>query len=81
MRKPLGIASLEGKIVQRTVVSNDMNRLRNLGYIEHESRICVKMFLLRIVTEDRLPEPNGSKSILLDPLPSASYTAKRAKVA
>jgi CRP-like cAMP-binding protein len=65
----------------RSRVSFFMNRFRNLGYIEYNGRIQVNKSLLDMVLHDSLPEENASRPKLLDPRPSASLTAKRAKLA
>jgi CRP/FNR family transcriptional regulator, cyclic AMP receptor protein len=65
----------------RSRVSFFMNRFRKLGYIEYKGRIRVHKSLLNAVLKESLPEENTARPTLLDPSPSASATAKRAKVA
>jgi CRP/FNR family cyclic AMP-dependent transcriptional regulator len=65
----------------RSRVSFFMNRFLKLGYIEYKGRIRVNRSLLNIVLQDKLPEQNASRPVLLDPSPSAACTAKQAKVA
>jgi CRP/FNR family cyclic AMP-dependent transcriptional regulator len=63
----------------RSRVSFFMNRFRKLGYISYKNRIRVHKSLLMMVLNDRLPEQNSSRPTLLDPPPSRTRTAKRAK--
>ena len=65
----------------RSRVSLFMNRFRKLGYIEYNSRIRVNTSLLNVVLRDQLPEENSSRPKLLDPQPSPTRDAKRAKLA
>ena len=64
----------------RSRVSFFMNRFRRLGYISYKNRIRVHKSLLVMVLQDRLPEQNASRPTLLDPPPSRTLTAKRAKL-
>lgn len=63
----------------RSRVSFFMNRFRSLGYITYNGRIQVHKSLLSTVLHDKLPEQNASRPTLLDPPPSRTRTAKRAK--
>lgn len=63
----------------RSRVSFFMNRFRRLGYITYNGRIQVHKALLSIVLHDKLPEQNASRPTLLDPPPSRTRTARRAK--
>jgi CRP/FNR family cyclic AMP-dependent transcriptional regulator len=64
----------------RSRVSFFMNRFRKLGYIDYNGRIRVNKSLLNVVLQDQLPEENSSRPKLLDPQPSATRDAKRAKI-
>jgi CRP-like cAMP-binding protein len=64
----------------RSRVSFFMNRFRKLGYIEYNGHIRVNRSLLNVVLHDQLPEQNASRPTLLDPPPSKTRTAKRAKL-
>jgi CRP-like cAMP-binding protein len=64
----------------RSRVSFFMNRFRKLGYIEYNGSIRVNTALLNVVLHDELPDENASRPRLLDPPPSRSRTAKRAKL-
>ncbi|MGD0739559.1 MAG: Crp/Fnr family transcriptional regulator [Terracidiphilus sp.] len=64
----------------RSRVSFFMNRFRKLGYVSYKNRIRIHRSLLMMVLEDRLPEQNASRPKLLDPRPSRTRTAKRAKL-
>ena len=64
----------------RSRVSFFMNRFRKLGYIHYNGGIRVHKSLLNAVLHDKLPEQNASRPKLLDPAPSPSRTAKRAKL-
>jgi len=64
----------------RSRVSFFMNRFRKLGYIEYNGRIRVHPSLLNMVLHDDLPEENASRPKLLDPPPSATRIARRAKL-
>jgi CRP/FNR family transcriptional regulator, cyclic AMP receptor protein len=64
----------------RSRVSFFMNRFRKLGYIDYNGRIQVNKTLLNVVLRDQLPEQNASRPVLLDPPPSSSRAAKRAKL-
>jgi CRP/FNR family cyclic AMP-dependent transcriptional regulator len=61
-------------------VSFFMNRFRKLGYIEYKSRIRVNKSLLNVVLNDQLPEENSARPKLLDPPPSPTRDAKRARL-
>ena len=63
----------------RSRVSFYMNRFRSLGYIAYNGRIKVHKTLLSMVLHDQLPEQNASQPKLLDPPPSRTRTARRAK--
>ena len=64
----------------RSRVSFFMNRFRKLGYIDYNGSIHVHTALLNVVLHDELPEENASRPKLLDPPPSSSRTANRAKL-
>jgi CRP-like cAMP-binding protein len=64
----------------RSRVSFFMNRFRKLGYIEYNGHIRVNRSLLNVVLHDQLPEQNASRPTLLDPPPSKTRTARRAKL-
>jgi CRP/FNR family transcriptional regulator, cyclic AMP receptor protein len=63
----------------RSRVSQFMNRFRKLGYIDYNGGIRVHKSLLNAVLHDKLPEENASRPKLLDPPPSKTRTARRAK--
>ena len=65
----------------RSRVSFLMSRFRKLGYIDYKRRIRVHKSLPNMVLQDKLPEQNASRPVILAPAPSAARTAKRAKVA
>jgi len=50
----------------RSRVSFFMNRFRKLGYINYNGRIHVNKTLLNVVLQDRLPEQNATRPVLLD---------------
>ncbi len=64
----------------RSRVSQFMNRFRKLGYIDYNGGIRVHKSLLNAVLHDKLPEENAARPKLLDPPPSKTRTAKRAKL-
>jgi CRP-like cAMP-binding protein len=64
----------------RSRVNFFMNRFRKLGYIDYNGGIRVRKLLLKVVLNDVLPEENASKPKLLDPPPSRTRDAKRAKL-
>jgi CRP/FNR family cyclic AMP-dependent transcriptional regulator len=64
----------------RSRVSFFMNRFRKLGYIEYNGHIRVNRSLLNVVLHDQLPEQNASRPTLLDPPPSKTRSARRAKL-
>ena len=64
----------------RSRVSFFMNRFRKLGYLEYNGRIRVHTSLLTMVLHDALPEENAARPKLLDPPPSPSQIARRAKL-
>jgi len=64
----------------RSRVSFFMNRFRKLGYINYNGHISVNKSLLKVVLEDRLPEQNASRPVLLDPAPSKARGMRRAKL-
>jgi CRP/FNR family transcriptional regulator, cyclic AMP receptor protein len=64
----------------RSRVSFFMNRFRRLGFIDYNGRIHVHKTLLNAVLHDKLPEQNASRPTVLDPRPTRSRVAKRAKV-
>ncbi len=64
----------------RSRVSFFMNRFRKLGYIEYDGRIRVHKSLLDMVLQDRLPQENASRPVLLDPPPSKARTARRSRL-
>jgi CRP-like cAMP-binding protein len=64
----------------RSRVSFFMNRFRKLGYIDYNGSIHVHTALLNVVLHDELPDQNASRPKLLDPPPSLSRAAKRAKL-
>jgi CRP-like cAMP-binding protein len=64
----------------RSRVSFFMNRFRKLGYLEYNGRIRVHTSLLNMVLHDELPEENAARPKLLDPPPSPSQIARRAKL-
>ena len=64
----------------RSRVSFFMNRFRKLGYVTYNGHIRVNKTLLNVVLHDQLPEQNASRPALLDPGPSPTRAAKRAKL-
>ncbi len=64
----------------RSRVSFFMNRFRKLGYINYNGRIHVHKSLLNMVLHDQLPEQNASRPKMLDPAPTPTRDARRAKL-
>ncbi len=64
----------------RSRVSFFMNRFRKLGYIQYNGRIRVNRSLLNMVLQDALPEENASRPRLLDPPPTKTRAARRARI-
>jgi CRP/FNR family cyclic AMP-dependent transcriptional regulator len=66
----------------RSRVSFFMNRFRRLGYINYNGRIHVHSELLNVVLQDRLPEQNATRPVILDHDPGSKLDKrKRAKAA
>ena len=74
--KPAAPKTLVPSITQETLVetigstrprgSFFMNRVRTLGYTEHNGRIRVHTSLLSVVLHDELPQQNASRPRFLD---------------
>jgi CRP/FNR family cyclic AMP-dependent transcriptional regulator len=63
----------------RSRVSFFMNRFRKLGYIDYNGQIRVNKTLLNVVLQDRLPEQNASRPVLVEPPHRPTRTARRTK--